>query len=798
MKTLLIRSTVMAMLALLVLAGAALSPEKATTESVVGNELLDQSLQVALGRGGQQPALYAPSAALVQTMLDQTGELNRRARQAGFRPPPIELPLGGASCETVLEGNGQVNVRVNKDCSVRQQAGESIAVNAEEPQRLLAAQNDSRLGFNHCGVDWSSNGGLEWGDLTPPFWQAMLLSGNAADACVDPTVTWDSKGNAYTAATVLEVGSNSKATSLVVSKSNAGIGGAFFHSPDPTGGFQEYRALPLGVVWEANDPNVALDKPSIVVDTSDSSPRRDYVYVTWTLYGPEQESSDRGPEGIRAVSPIYFSQSTDGGATWSLGIEINGTNTAICTGLECFNDQGSSPVVGSDGTIYVTFANRDAPDLVQQIIVVKCVPTADCTRFTEWTPPARVSTIFGHHPTGPSSAGCPLGRQCLPPNGYTVTESTSISTSIDSEGNLFTVWADFRNNTNDDCRGAADVAAPPCDNDVFYSYSTDGGNTWSEAKVVTPRSNPRFGETAQWLPWSTMAANGHLWIAFYDRSFGSCELEGCNDVTAAEITNPASPSPTYSFHRVTTESMPNLTAQNNPLQAGFIGDRIAIDTDSANRAHIVWADTRPRTGATPEEDVYYARVPALPAASPPPPPPPPPPPYPTSATSATATASATATTSATAAAPAASAAAPAASAAARALPSAQGRGNPSCSGEGEAPSSQMLSRTGAPGTRRQEEHRPGDLPEPTSRRRQTSGRKGRPLCGQTLRLPVGSARLTSSRLWLRIGPCGVQGVDPQPRGGPDETTTRDAPACCRHDRPGGWDGVSERVASNAF
>src|SRR5262245_4020248 len=335
MKALSIRLTVIAILALLVLGGAALSPERATTRSVVGNELLDQSLQVELGRTKQQPALLPPSAALVQTMLDQTGALDRRARRAGFRPSPIQLPAGGGpGCETVLEGNGQVNVRVNQDCSVRQQAGEHIAVNPEAAGRVLAAQNDSRLGYNHCAVDWTHDG-LEWGDQTPPFWQATLLSGNAADACVDPTVTWDSKGNAYTAATVLEVGQNSKATSVVVSKSNAGIGGAFFHSPDPTGGFQEYRALPLGLVAAANDPNIAFDKPMIVADVGASSPKRDNVYLTWTFYGPEHESSDDGPEGIRAVSPIYFSQSTDGGARWSLGVEVNGRNTAVCASLEC-------------------------------------------------------------------------------------------------------------------------------------------------------------------------------------------------------------------------------------------------------------------------------------------------------------------------------------------------------------------------------------------------------------------------------------------------------------------------------
>ena len=54
--------------------------------------------------------------------------------------------------------------------------------------------------------------------------------------------------------------------------------------------------------------------------------------------------------------------------------------------------------------------------------------------------------------------------------------------------------------------------------------------------------------------------------------------------------------------------MPNLIAVNNPVQAGFLGDYMWVDTDSHNDAHIVWADTRPIRGTAPEEDIYYAEV----------------------------------------------------------------------------------------------------------------------------------------------------------------------------------------------
>src|SRR4029077_16115341 len=161
-------------------------------------------------------------------------------------------------------------------------------------------------------------------------------------------------------------------------------------------------------------------------------------------------------------------------------------------------------IVGPDGSLYVAFSNRDSANFTQQILFVKCAPAGFCDERAYWSNPVRVDWMYGTHPVGPSGAGCPMGRQCLPPNGYAVSESMSISLSTDSSGNLFAVWSDFRDNTNPDCTGDANQARPPCDNDVFYSYSTDGGATWSDAATITPRADARFGETAQWAPWSAM------------------------------------------------------------------------------------------------------------------------------------------------------------------------------------------------------------------------------------------------------------------------------------------------------
>src|SRR5438128_980786 len=80
-----------------------------------------------------------------------------------------------------------------------------VLANPVQDDNLIAGQNDSRIGFNHCGYAWSFDGGKSWGDQTPPFWQFTLLDGHTADACSDPSATFDSKGNAYVTGVIFDV-----------------------------------------------------------------------------------------------------------------------------------------------------------------------------------------------------------------------------------------------------------------------------------------------------------------------------------------------------------------------------------------------------------------------------------------------------------------------------------------------------------------------------------------------------------------------------------------------------------------
>jgi len=591
---LLLRTLVLAVVAALVLA---IPAPTQVSSAPIGNSVLARAVDIELGlvEPGEKEQLVSSGA--VYAALLATGELERRAA-AGKDPSKAFSRHGTQGCSNRFEGGGQggSNVRVNQDCSLRRQAEEIVVVNPLDDDNLIAGQNDSRIGFNHCGYAWSFDGGKSWGDQTPPFWQFTLLDGHTADACSDPSATFDSKGNAYVTGVIFDVAATAFANAIVVAKSNAPIGGAFYHSPRVQP-FQTYRDVPLGVVANDNDATIFNDKELMVADANAGSPKHDNVYVTWTRFSGGH-------------SPIYFSQSTNGGDTWSAGIEIDGVNPSICTvpvAGPCNDNQGSHPIVGPDGTIYVIFGNSNTPGLgLNQVAFVKCPAANNCARPASCTAPVRINSLIGTHPrqVGPNPVtGCPSGRRCLPPNGYRVPEFTSMSISIDDGGKLYAVWSDFRNG-GPPCTSPNNTATPPCDNDVFYSFSTNSGATWSSEVNVAPAS--KFGKTAQWQPWSKVTKDGTLFVAYYDRSYGSCETTGCNDITLAKITNAASSSRSFKYTRLTTDSMPNLVVANNPIQAGFLGDYMWVDLDSQGRPLVVWADTRGLDG-TVEEDIYFAR-----------------------------------------------------------------------------------------------------------------------------------------------------------------------------------------------
>ena len=212
------------------------------------------------------------------------------------------------------------------------------------------------------------------------------------------------------------------------------------------------------------------DKEWIAVDFSQSQFKGN-VYVTWT------EFDDYGSPSSNDSSRIRFSKSTDMGETWSDAITISDKSGDA---IDSDNtDEGAVPAVGPNGEIYVSWAGPLG------LMFDKSTDGGET-----WGTDVFVSDIPGGW-----DFDVPGISRC---NGLPITMS-DISNSP-YRGNIYICWGDQRNGSDN--------------TDVFFSRSTDGGDSWSPAKRVNNDSTSRH----QFFPWMTVdQTTGNIWAVFYDR-----------------------------------------------------------------------------------------------------------------------------------------------------------------------------------------------------------------------------------------------------------------------------------------
>jgi hypothetical protein len=555
---------------------------------------------------GSTPPL--PSSAVL-SVIRQGASPEARGHAVPAFPKPSPGTVG---CPNVFRAPGLPdNVRANQDCGFQRQAEEWIAVNPNDPANVVVSQNDTWDAGNHTGVDFSTDRGLHLGDSRLPTGRIVIPNAPGGqwsfDAFSDPWHAFDSRGNLFYVAIGFDFAQDSEA-GVFVWKSNACLKASALHAPgsgscDPFRPPTNASAVPVHTTFD--DPMAFDDKGAIAADRFASSPYRDRLYVTWTLFGPRRP-------GVYWGSPIMLSRSVDGGVTWSRPVKISGSNPAICAGGEaidpaadpgaCNADQASFPVVGPDGSVSVAFNNcnvppQESPPPCQQLVVRSSDGGAT------WSQPVRVSLDYDLQPQavpGHPIPGCFFFVPCLPPNGYSVDDDPSMG--VGADGMLAVFWSDFRNGGPCAFNQTYHVPVEPCanhDNDVFVSTSSNGGVSWGPARLVTAG-----GQAAQWQAAGTVEGGGRLDVAYYDRGLG-CESSGCNDITLARSSDGGL---TWTHRRVTTDSMPNLTCENNPDQCGFLGDYMSIDA-TGTHIFLAWSDTRGRgLPGYPEEDVYLARL----------------------------------------------------------------------------------------------------------------------------------------------------------------------------------------------
>src|SRR5438309_4695703 len=513
----------------------------------------------------------------------------------------LSSPLDGTSVAAPA-------VTVNKDTAAASQNETAIAVDPNNPNRIVAAANDyvtrtwtcsisgtpcSALGDGYSGTYFSHAGGATWCCVaTDPAHQGTLipgvtrLSGGIYDAGGDPALAFDSRGRVYYAG--LGFNRTSPPNTVAVNR------GTFDGSGNLSWG-------PPAFINQTTSPSTLNDKEWIAADAHVTSPFRDRVYVTWTRY------IFSAGKGNYVQSPIFFASSSDGGATFTAPTNIVGT---------VHYDQGSRPVVGPDGTVYVFFEGSTRFAQLNSTYVVKSTDGG-----ASWSTPIAVSTV----------------SDILGPANTIFRVSSFPAAAAAPNGDLYVAWSAEVPNSGATCAGDPNCAASlvgsaavraSCHAAAVYSKSTNGGLSWSapapifsalngsnRASVGYPVTQPNgttlnapssAGRVETFWPGVAISPSGRVYMSAY-----------AADTVSPWQTCAASPPPPEGRINCTTLGnyihngrlnyyVANVVAgtsqkvsthpinTRNGFGGGFIGDYTDLAVGSDETFHALWTDTNNR------------------------------------------------------------------------------------------------------------------------------------------------------------------------------------------------------------
>jgi hypothetical protein len=343
---------------------------------------------------------------------------------------------------------------VNQDTAGAPQNETAIAVDPNNSNRVVAAANDyvtrtwacslngtpcSALGDGYSGTYYSNDGGQTWAGVSsdPQHLGTLIpgvtrLTGGPYDAGGDPALAFDSQGNVYYAG--LGFNRTSAPNTVAVNKGTFDGSGQLTWS-QPT------------FINPTNSPSTLNDKEWIAADWHASSPYRDRVYVSWTrfIFNPQK--------GNYVQSPIFFAYSSDGGQTFSDPQNIS---------ANVLYDQGSRPIVGYDGTVYVIFEGAKRLSTLDSTYIVKS--TDGGMTFGEPVNIADLQDVI------------PLANTAFRVNSFPAGAAAP-------NGDLYVAWSSMMSDNGGLCPTPTNNG---CHSVAVYSQSTDGSATWSAPMPIFP------------------------------------------------------------------------------------------------------------------------------------------------------------------------------------------------------------------------------------------------------------------------------------------------------------------------
>jgi hypothetical protein len=557
------------------------------------------------GYGKLTPAQKRHVSGLLALELGGKGLRTTRPARSSLTtvtPPGCDVNLGS-------------NIKVNQNCltitdSDLQGRGQAqnetyVAVDPLNSHNVIAGYNDYRRGDSTCGISYSTDGGARWTDATMPngFVRGAAFGGKPREyfqASGDPSVAWDTRGNAYY--TCLEFKRGPGVTE------DADQSSAFYvyRSTGTNGASWNFTGRPVA---EHNDVagagNFLLDKPLMAVDDAPGSPFRDRVYVAWTAFADD------------GTAYIYEAFSADYGEHFSAPVLVS-ANSSLCPRPTsathplgtCDNNLFAQPFTAPDGTLYVVFDNYNsgrssATDNHSQVLLARSADGG-----ASFSAPVKVGDFYDLPDCATYQGGADAGSACVPEKGSTAASIFRASNypygAVDSRhpGTIAVTYGSYINSNSNEANGCVPAGINPatlqnlytgvktagaCHNAIVLSVSHNGGaiftGTNQDVRMLpVAESTTAQRSTDQYFHGMAFSGSGTLVVGAYDRSYGNDETTGFSDIsvlTSANLTKFST------SQRVTTTSMPPATEFNGT----FFGDYTQLAA-AGQTAYPVWSDTR--------------------------------------------------------------------------------------------------------------------------------------------------------------------------------------------------------------
>jgi hypothetical protein len=465
--------------------------------------------------------------------------------------------ITGESFQTYVDG---------KQCG-QPENEQNISINPTNRANVVTASNDYRDNFKWPIVYVSTNGGTTFTDVRLQGWDAQTggagIFQQFTAAGGDPVLAYGPDGTLYYAALEYNFGYTNRTPSGVAVASSRD-GGLTWSAPS--------------MVASESASNYFNDKEWITVGPHGA------VHVTWTRF-------DQGAHGAGYIaSPIVMSTSHDGGATWSAAVNVSDAAHPY--------NQGSSPVVAPNGTIYVAYDGATPTSQYNADAAMVATSTDGGQTFTN-TEVTRIYDDYNCYPLNVSQ-----GRPRLSFEQFRLNSFPTLAVDP-STGALAMAWADDRANAS--CgweKGGSYTGITQ--NQVQLVTSSDGSN-WTAVRTITG------GDSFDKAFPSVAANHGKVVVGYYTRAYSptptrrneSCASIIQNTTTGALVYGTAPICLDYatrsSASSFATETRVTSQSSNPYIQftGSFIGDYTGVAVDNTGVAHAVWTDFRGHPAGTP-------------------------------------------------------------------------------------------------------------------------------------------------------------------------------------------------------